>query len=240
MHLFYAPAFCLVFLFTIIPFYPLKAQTTSEIRFKPRYDYVMGGMNLVWTGANFAYQSQHKQIPATFLNSEIPGLDQFHRYRLNKTTARVSDVTAILTGIAAGLTISTQPRKVWAVKSMVAAQSVWLTLNMTQTVKMMTLRARPYTHAPGFTPSKMDDYYSFFSGHSAAVASLATSAWLMRERQGIGASPGQKIIPISCSVLAATTALLRILAGKHYPSDVLTGITTGMGIAYINYKIHAL
>jgi membrane-associated phospholipid phosphatase len=38
--------------------------------------------------------------------------------------------------------------------------------------------------------------------------------------------------------LAITTATLRIAAGKHYPSDVVTGILVGVGVAIINTKLH--
>jgi membrane-associated phospholipid phosphatase len=38
--------------------------------------------------------------------------------------------------------------------------------------------------------------------------------------------------------LALTTAALRIAAGKHYPSDVVTGLLVGIGVSIINTKLH--
>lgn len=230
--------FCL---FLIIPFYGIFSQGLNQ-----------GGLNItkkrdlpicigaaVWTGANYLVQFNSPQRPKTYLSVKVPYIDNFNRTKLNKTVARISDATGILTCLAGGATIMMQPRNEWTKKGLVMGQSLWISVNMAHTVKMLVLRRRPYTNAPLFIPSKRDDYYSFYSGHSAAVASVVTSAILMRNRDGQNVSvASQKILPLSCMVLAATTALLRIYAGKHYPSDVLSGITTGIGIAYINYRIH--
>lgn len=46
----------------------------------------------------------------------------------------------------------------------VGLQNVWLTANITQTVKVLAARNRPYTQAPGFVSGSRDDHYSFSVG----------------------------------------------------------------------------
>jgi membrane-associated phospholipid phosphatase len=118
-----------------------------------------------------------------------------------------------------------------------AVQNVWITANITQTVKMLALRNRPYTQTPGFVSSKTDDHFSFFSGHSAITATAATTAILMALNQPDMSTWG-KAAAYSAGGLALTTAILRIEAGKHYPSDVVTGILVGVAVAVINTKLH--
>ncbi len=233
-----AVIFCL---FLIIPFYGIfsQVQNSGGLNITKKRDLPICIGATLWTGANYLVQFNSPQRPKTYLSVKIPYIDNFNRTRLNKNLVHVSDATAILTCLAGGATIMMQPRDEWTKKGLVMGQSLWISVNMAHTVKMLVLRRRPYTNAPLFIPSKRDDYYSFYSGHSAAVASVVTSAFLMRNRNGQFVSPAsQKILPLSCLALAATTALLRIYSGKHYPSDVLSGITTGIGIAYINYRIH--
>lgn len=118
-----------------------------------------------------------------------------------------------------------------------AVQNVWITANLTQTVKMLALRNRPYTQVPGFVSTQTDDHFSFFSGHSAITATAATTAIMMALSQPNMSSWG-KTAAYSAGGLALTTAILRVGAGKHYPSDVVTGILVGVTVAVINTKFH--
>ncbi len=236
---FYSAVFTLSFFITAHFGQSQNATNQPSVQLiKPREISILA-FNSVWTGVNYFAFRNAPIIPKNPIYNKIPGLDNFHRYSLNKNVSLVSDATGILTCLAGAFMVMKQPKNEILAKGMIMGQSLWMSVNMAQTVKQLTLRARPYTRAPGVIPTKKDDFYSFYSGHSAAVASIATSAWLMRNKgNGSLSVNGQKTIPIVCTILGISTALLRIYAGKHYPSDVLCGITTGIGIAYINYRIH--
>lgn len=90
-------------------------------------------------------------------------------------------------------------------------------------LKNMAGRIRPYEMIDGLMPliAKPTDY-SFPSGHTAS--SFAAAVVLYRRL------PGQYGIP--ALVLAVLIGFSRLYLGVHYPSDVLCGMVSGIGISY--------
>ena len=168
---------------------------------------------------------------------EVPVLDGLAQYRLQPSTAKISDGMAMGTAVAAGMLTLALPKNQRTEYMVVGLQNVWLTANITQTVKVLAARNRPYTQAPGFVSGSRDDHYSFFSGHSSITASVATTALMVALNQRDLVSWGRPAAYAAGS-LALTTAALRIAAGKHYPSDVVTGLLVGIGVSIINTKLH--
>jgi membrane-associated phospholipid phosphatase len=219
--------------FALLPLITL-AQKPINYSLKPVPDISLASVSVLWTGANFLAESKSSVSQGKTWYFHL--IDKGTRTSLNKTTARVSDITAALTGISALYWISTRSGNQKWHQAGIMAENAWITWNITQSTKMLVHRARPYTRNPGFVFSKKDDSYSFFSGHSAMVASLAGSMFVMNRQYCCTGS--QKAVLIGTGALALTTGVLRVAAGKHYPSDVLTGFVVGMGVAWINSKIH--
>lgn len=78
---------------------------------------------------------------------------------------------------------------------------------------------------------------SFYSGHaSAAFAVAAFSASVYQDlRPG---SPGIPWVWGAGFAVAGSVAVLRVAAGKHYPTDVLVGALIGTGIGWGIPKLH--
>ncbi len=100
-------------------------------------------------------------------------------------------------------------------------------------VKVIFARPRPYTYGPGARDPSIDDpharYLSFYSGHSStAFASAVAGSYLFAE----GAEDqGSRIAFWATELFLATaTANLRVVAGKHYYSDVVVGALVGIGL----------
>lgn len=191
----------------------------------------------VWSGVNYGIQYRSPQIPAHGNTWKTIWIDKGAKSQLNKTAAHISDVTIAATLVFSGLSVLNQERKTTFTHGVVLAQSAWMTANFAHSVKMMAKRNRPYTQAAGFQYSQRDDVFSFFSGHSAIASSLITSAMLMRKQPM--SMKSQNITLASGAICGLSTLYLRFYAGKHYPTDILVGMLTGMGIAYLNYQIHA-
>ena len=87
------------------------------------------------------------------------------------------------------------------------------------------------THRP--RPDRTDNK-SFPSGHAVAAASFATLA--SRNLEAYPLSSGERTLAnIGLGSLAAATCWSRVEAGKHYPSDVLTGAALGYFVsAFVN------
>jgi membrane-associated phospholipid phosphatase len=108
-------------------------------------------------------------------------------------------------------------------------ESTFSALAVNQTVKFAVGRARPYTvgEDPVLLAQAKDPHdheLSFFSGHSTFSFGLAVSAGT------IATLRQYKLAWLTWDVglpLAATTAVLRLAADKHWASDVLVGTAMG-------------
>jgi hypothetical protein len=122
------------------------------------------------------------------------------------------------------------------------AESVTLTLFLTEATKAIAGRNRPYVQdCDGSPPGDADcgddgRKQSFFSGHSslaAAGAGLSCSYAIKRKTWGDGRAA--QIIPCALGVGAAvTTGALRIVADKHWGTDVIVGLAVGATVGYFD------
>ncbi|OIP54182.1 MAG: hypothetical protein AUK31_00260 [Fibrobacteres bacterium CG2_30_45_31] len=78
---------------------------------------------------------------------------------------------------------------------------------------------------------------SFYSGHSSAAFATAvfTGIWFQKMYPNSSWTPW--VWGASLGV-ATTVAILRVAAGKHFPSDVIVGALVGSAISYSVLKIH--
>ncbi len=100
---------------------------------------------------------------------------------------------------------------------------------VTEGIKAIVERARPFHDLLGVrTPSAGAGGYSFPSGHSTAVWSLATGLTLQYPKWYV----------ITPAVLYATAvSLSRPYLGVHYLSDLLAGALVGVSCSYAVYKL---
>ncbi len=202
--------------------------------FKPTYDKVFYGGMLAFSVTDLYLTQKLNALPHHW---EINPLDKLAVNQLNLNYAHAADFTAGATvAISAGI-VFFMPKEDKLGYLNQLTQNLWITGNSVQLVKILVQRSRPYTNASGYQfQGNKDDNYSFFSGHSALTASAATTAILYALRNN--SSNSLKYTTYGAGILALSTATLRILAGKHYPSDVLTGILFGTGISILNAQIH--
>jgi membrane-associated phospholipid phosphatase len=118
------------------------------------------------------------------------------------------------------------------VDALLALEAVTTAGVVTQVVKLVAGRARPFVHAypkevrAGLTstPSPPDDNLSFFSGHTSLTFALAASTGTLAELRNYRLAP---LVWATGMPIAALTGYLRIAADKHYFSDVLVGALVG-------------
>ncbi|MCC7297796.1 MAG: phosphatase PAP2 family protein [Bacteroidia bacterium] len=213
-----------------------NAVSAQNVDLVKNREAVIMGSNLMWTGLNYTLQFRSPKIPITGRTWTAGWIDRSAKTSYNSKAAKISDVTLLTTGVLCGISLLDKNQSAVFKKGMITAQSAWISANFAHSIKMIAKRNRPYTQAAGFQYSKRDDVYSFFSGHSAIAGSLVASAWLMRN--GTGSLKGHNIWLGAAAATGASTLYLRFYAGKHYPSDILVGLISGIGIAYINYRIH--
>ncbi len=94
-------------------------------------------------------------------------------------------------------------------------------LGVTEFIRFFYQRPRPFvTYQVHRLLSENE--WSFPSGHSAFFFAMATAIYLYNKKWGIGFFLAAVLMNIS-----------RIIAGVHYPSDILGGAVVGIAVAYI-------
>ncbi|MCB0281316.1 MAG: phosphatase PAP2 family protein [Calditrichaeota bacterium] len=101
---------------------------------------------------------------------------------------------------------------------------------LTNLAKFITGRQRPYSYYSTLESEGLDDYLSFFSGHTSLTFAIATSTSMIFEKKEPQISG---LIWSSSIALAALTGYLRIAGDKHYMTDVLTGVVLGSLTGYL-------
>jgi membrane-associated phospholipid phosphatase len=114
-----------------------------------------------------------------------------------------------------------------------------LTLALNDVVKEAVDRARPFErdcvsnpNGPGC--SQADTFTSFYSGHTAVAFTSAGFSCAMHLSRSLYGDGGADAAACAGSLaLAATTGLLRIVADRHYLSDVVVGALIGFAVGYV-------
>ena len=123
------------------------------------------------------------------------------------------------------------------------AQALALQSGIGLMVRSMAFWPRPYVYATdGEGAAKTADaegeaYGSFFSGHTSAAFTVAvfTGEWFSELYPN---SPYKSLVWAGSLSAAGFVGVLRIAAGKHFPSDVIVGALAGTGISLAVIEMH--
>jgi membrane-associated phospholipid phosphatase len=118
-----------------------------------------------------------------------------------------------------------------------------LTINgaLNETMKLTVRRPRPLVYDPVAGSDDLtqpDSYLSFYSGHTSSTAAV-TMAYATTFALRHPDSPALLWIYGGAAVGTATMGLLRVLAGKHFPTDVLAGAAVGSAVGLVVPRLHA-
>lgn len=174
----------------------------------------------------------------------LPGIDAGLRRQLVAKTARgrarasrVSDVTLAASvaypyGVALGAGGEGSDL-------LVATGSLLATAALTDATKRFFNRPRPY--AQFCEPSGREDlqrpdaHRSFFSGHTSKAFAGAVAAGSLAHYRGL---PNEGWIWAAGLTTATTTGVLRIVADKHYATDVAVGAAAGALMGWLLPRLH--
>lgn len=92
-------------------------------------------------------------------------------------------------------------------------------------LKLLFHTSRPFLALPNVTPLWVEGGYAFPSGHSTFFMALAFAIYLSHKKAGY-----------VFMTFALLIGIARIVAGVHFPVDILGGFILGAGISYlVNY-----
>ncbi len=95
-----------------------------------------------------------------------------------------------------------------------------------QFLKRIVNRPRPYATYTHIFPDKIQNDYSFPSGHTSIAFSCATSITLISKKW---------YIAVPAYVWASGVGYSRIYLGQHYPSDVMMGAIVGTASGFASH-----
>ncbi|HEY6953938.1 MAG TPA: phosphatase PAP2 family protein [Flavisolibacter sp.] len=157
------------------------------------------------------------------INHDRPvGLDPFFRTITNSTYPISVAIPAAMVGAGFLQKDSTLKNHGFQVIAALGLAAV-----VTEGLKVIVQRPRPFTSYPSIQKAGEGDGSSFPSGHVSIAFTTATSLSLLNHRWYV-------VVP--SFAWASTIAYARMDLGVHYPSDVLAGAIIGSASAFVTYK----
>jgi membrane-associated phospholipid phosphatase len=142
----------------------------------------------------------------------------------------VQNFTGVVVFIAPWLLFS---RSVAAKETLLTATISFWNLALNELFHTITQRPRPLVFQGVFGDgANIHNYTSFYSGHTSFTALASLSFFFIMKRNYSSLSPStKKGLIFVYLLLTITVATLRVVAGRHYPTDVIAGFAVGSLIA---------
>jgi len=173
--------------------------------------------------------------------SDINPIDRFSANFWNPAAATTSDIFLYVSvAIPYALMLFPKVRNEWLTILAMYGETMSISLGFNLMSKGLVQRFRPYAYNSMLSiemRSDQDSQRSFYSGHS----SLSWTSTIFFAKVFSDLYPASKWIPfvwLSAISLSSTTAALRVIAGKHFLTDVLVGAATGFLIGFLVPELH--
>jgi undecaprenyl-diphosphatase len=114
-------------------------------------------------------------------------------------------------------------REKWELVLVTGIASVIARFGITELIRFFYHHPRPFFALPDVRqlPQVVETSWSFPSGHATFFFAVATAIYLYNKKWGIG-----------FFIAAIVISLGRVVAGVHYPSDIIAGAIIGIVVAY--------
>ena len=176
--------------------------------------------------------------PAPCDPGSLSGFDRIALHNFSGSAGTASTVALIGVMAFSGFSSleGTTPAQARGDVAVLSNALVW-TYAATQWVKVLAHRSRPvlYTAAAPAAASDPDNRRSFPSGHASVAFAAATSYVVMAGRERLPHRARNAVLAYSA---ALGVAVLRVSAGKHFPTDVIGGAVLGSGIGWLAATVH--
>ncbi len=110
----------------------------------------------------------------------------------------------------------------WEVLIVAGLAGIVARFGVVEIIRFFYHHPRPFTALPSVHALITDSAWSFPSGHATFFFALATAVYLYNKKWGIGFFTAATLISLG-----------RVIAGVHYPSDILGGAIIGAVVAWV-------
>jgi membrane-associated phospholipid phosphatase len=200
------------------------------------------------SGARLAEMRGNARDPSQLNRSDIPAFD---RWAIGFYSPRLSEMSSVVAGaellvpVAVNLWDTYHHDTPWygaVVDAIMLEEALTLSSSLSSYAKSIRLHATPLSYDPSVPDAvkrEPQNASSFFSNHTTSAFTTAVfSAYTFQLRH-----PESKLVPWvwgGSLALATGVGSMRVLAGKHFPSDVLAGAAAGALCGYLVPKLHTL
>lgn len=221
-----------------------SAQSPYELSLKKELP--LFGSGLILSGSAYLIHQQLDPFtPMAVAELEAAGHDSFEKWATtqnDESADHLSDVFLYSSQIIPGiLTLADKKmRKDFLKIGTMYSEVFILNIGMTAFTKNVVRRTRPYVYNPSFTleeKTSKSARTSFFSGHTSETTAMC----FLTARLFSDYHPNSKWRPYvwtAAAVAPAITGYLRVRAGRHFPTDVITGYAIGAAIGYFVPQLH--
>ncbi len=221
----------------------MQAQSPYQLSWKKEAALVVPTGALL--GASFLLKARLEPLSVAQINllnrNTVPRFDRIATYQYGHKAGKWSDYlfeTSLLFPI---LLLADAPirKDVWKV-GIITTETLLISSTLTALTKVLAKRVRPFVYNPDATlgeKQNKDARYSFFSGHTSGTACLSVVAakiWSDYHPD----SRWKPLIWTTALAWPAAVGILRVKAGKHFPTDVLVGYAVGFACGYFLPKLH--
>jgi membrane-associated phospholipid phosphatase len=168
----------------------------------------------------------------------LPGVDRWALRPVSATGDAASDVVlAGVAGFTAFAGLHGLPAQQWQGNLAVFANAASWTAASTEWLKVLIRRKRPVLYTSGALGAASDpeSQQSLPSLHASLAFAAATSYVVIARREHL---PHRTRNTLLLYAGAVGVAVLRVAAGKHFPTDVLASAALGSGIGWVVPTIH--
>lgn len=220
------------------------AQSPYEL--KPKKEITLIGSGLLTLGtAKYLNGKMNPLTEMEIMDLQLKGISNWEEWTTMQGSEKsntVSDVLLYSSQIfPAVLTLADKKMRKDYLKIGTLYSEVFLVnVGLTALVKNSVRRARPFVYDPEESLEKQmtkSARTSFYSGHTSGTAAMCFMTASIYEDY----HPDSKWKPVvwaGAVTIPAVAGIMRMRAGKHFPSDVITGYVMGAAVGYFLPKIH--
>lgn len=218
------------------------ALALSEPAYKldAEYDLPAIGIGLAFSAARLV-RTQKAYCAPLCDKSDLNGLDRLTAGRWSPGWATVSDASVYSLGALAAAYLFVDEKPLHALNDAIVVGESALLATATATIMTAAVaRPRPYLYgenAPLDTRNSVDASMSFISSHTAVAFAISTSTWRTYQRLHPDSNAHWAVLAVG-DAAATVVGLARVFAGRHFPTDVITGALVGSSVGALVPALH--
>lgn len=216
---------------------------TYNLNLKDELKYILPGLGLNIVGAFLIGQQNAVTLDELAL-LDRNDVNSFDRGATNNYSSRAQTISDVMLFTGATIPLftlfSNNCRQETKSIAFMTVETVLITGGLTSITKAIAKRYRPFNYnseVPDNIKLGKTTRLSFFSGHASVTSSLCVmSAKILTDLNPNMKNKG--LVWGTALILPATIGYLRYEAGKHFPTDVITGYAVGAIVGYLIPTIH--